>query len=252
MEARELWAKGDYARVGDLWAAPGRSLAASLDVRGRDVVDLATGTGVTALAVAGAGASSVVGVDVTPVLLAEAARRADAAGLAVRWVEADVCAVPLADGSADLVTSTFGLVFVADVIAALAEARRLLRPGGALVLTSWAGDGFFGEVRRAVAAHFPRVPEPWHETPERIVDTVGPGASVGRASFDLVVDSPAGFVDLLAEASAPIMLAREVAGPDWPTLRARLVETAQDAGSARGGAWVVPVDYLVATWSVPR
>lgn len=252
MEAREVWAKGDYARVGDLWSAPGRSLAASLDVSGRDVVDLATGTGVTALAVAGAGASSVVGVDVTPELLAEAARRADAAGLSVRWVEADVCAVPLDDGSADLVTSTFGLVFAADVPAALAEARRLLRPGGALVLTSWAGDGFFGEVRRVVAAHFPRAPDPWHETPDGIVDTVGPGASVGRAGFDLVVDSPVGFVDLLAEASAPIMLAREVAGPDWPTLRARLVTAVRDGGSARGDAWVVPVDYLVTTWPAPR
>ncbi|HVN52143.1 MAG TPA: methyltransferase domain-containing protein, partial [Acidimicrobiales bacterium] len=130
MEPSEFWSIGDYGVVGDLWSSPGRDLAASLEVAGLDVIDLATGTGVTAIAAAKHDAASVVGVDVTPSLLAEAARRGRTAGVDVRWIEADVESVPLPDASADLVISTFGLVFAADPSRALAEARRLARPGG--------------------------------------------------------------------------------------------------------------------------
>lgn len=75
MEPDKLWSMGDYRVVGELWADAGRGLVESLDVHDRDVVDLATGTGVAAIAAAERGARSVTGVDVTPVLLAEAARR---------------------------------------------------------------------------------------------------------------------------------------------------------------------------------
>lgn len=118
MDPAEFWATGDYAVVGDLWAQPGRDLVASLPVQGQDVVDLATGTGVTAITAAAHGAQSVVGVDVTPGLLREAARRAGRARVDVTWVTADFLAVPLPSGCADLVTSTFGVVFAADPHAA--------------------------------------------------------------------------------------------------------------------------------------
>src|SRR5579875_677930 len=101
MEPSEFWSIGDYSVVGELWSSPGRDLIASLGVTGLDVVDLATGTGVTAIAAAEHGAASVVGVDITPSLLTEAARRAELAGVSVRWVEADVASVPLPDASAD-------------------------------------------------------------------------------------------------------------------------------------------------------
>lgn len=103
---REMWTSGDYAVAGDLFVAAGAALVERVGVAGLDVLDVATGTGNTALAAARAGAARVVGVDATPALLAQAARRSAAAGFDVEWREGDMEALALADASFD------GAVFV--------------------------------------------------------------------------------------------------------------------------------------------
>ena len=55
----------------------------------------------------------------------------------VRFVEGPADALPLADGSADLVISTFVLQLVPDRLAALREAGRLLQPGGMVSYLTW-------------------------------------------------------------------------------------------------------------------
>lgn len=61
-------------------------------------------------------------------------RRAAAThGLGLTLLSGDAHALPLADASADVVVSTLVLCSVADPALALAEARRVLRPGGAFV-----------------------------------------------------------------------------------------------------------------------
>jgi ubiquinone/menaquinone biosynthesis C-methylase UbiE len=247
MEPAEFWATGDYAVVGDLWAQPGRDLIASLPVQGRDVVDLATGTGVTAIAAAAHGARSVVGVDVTPDLLQEAARRAGTAGVDVTWLTADFLAVPLPSQCADLVTSTLGIVFAADPGAALAEARRLTRPGGRIVFTSWSASGLFGRIRQTLAPFFPPAPEPWHETANGIRAVAGENAHVTEESFVMTVESPERFVDQLERHSAPIVLGAAHLGPVWPQARARLLATVREAGEHGDGGCRLPVRYLRTT-----
>ncbi|MGO1908212.1 MAG: class I SAM-dependent methyltransferase, partial [Brevibacterium linens] len=155
MDAAEFWAVGDYSVVGDLWSQPGEDLADALEPAGADVIDLATGTGVTAIAMADRGARSVTGVDITASLLDEARRRALAAGHDLTFVRSDMSSTPLPTASADIVSSTVGLVFADDPQVALAEARRLTRPGGVVALTSWAGGGFFDRIRKALAPYFP-------------------------------------------------------------------------------------------------
>ncbi len=252
MEPSEFWQLGDYAIVGELWSAPGRDLAASLDVADLDVVDLATGTGVTAIALAGEGARSVVGVDAAPELLAEAARRAAARDLDVTWIEADVASVPLPDRSADVVTSTFGLIFAADPGAALDECRRLTRPGGQIVFTSWAATGLFGQLRQTLSPYFPEAPEPWHETIAGIRAIVGPEAEVVERSFTLVVESPEAFVSQLERFSAPFVLGAEALGDRWPLARRDLHETITAAGDIGGdidAVYRAEVAYLVTTFA---
>ena len=249
MDPAEFWATGDYTVVGDLWAQPGRDLATSFPVEGRDVVDLATGTGVTAIAAALGGARSVLGVDVTPDLLREAARRADRAGVDVTWRTADFLAVPLPSRCADLVTSTFGIVFAADPSAALIEARRLTRHGGQIVFTSWSATGLFGQIRQTLAPFFPEAPEPWHETARGIRAVAGQDAQVSEESFVMTVGSPEQFVTQLEQHSAPIVLGAASLGPQWPQARERLVVTVREAGEHRDGGFQVPVGYLRTTLS---
>jgi len=62
-----------------------------------------------------------------------APRLAGRPDLEVRFVGLDGACVPLPDGVADTVVSTFTLCTIPDVAAALAEAARLLRPGGRLL-----------------------------------------------------------------------------------------------------------------------
>ncbi|MDQ3537213.1 MAG: class I SAM-dependent methyltransferase [Actinomycetota bacterium] len=129
--ARALWARGDYATVGDLVAGAGPALCERVGVAGLDVLDVGTGTGNTALASARAG-GRVTGVDLTPELLAVARRRADAAGLQVEWREADALSLPCPDAAFDRVLSTFAVMFAPDPRRAASELVRVCRPGGVI------------------------------------------------------------------------------------------------------------------------
>jgi ubiquinone/menaquinone biosynthesis methyltransferase len=98
-------------------------------------LDLATGTGDIAFAVAARGAR-VVGLDITlrMIELAEAKRRR-AGGSAARrptvaFLVGDMLALPFPSGSFDLVTTGYGLRNVPNLDAAISEIRRVLAPGG--------------------------------------------------------------------------------------------------------------------------
>jgi len=74
------------------------------------------------------------GVDFSPRMLARAHRRAAELGSTVDLREADALALPFPDASFDTVVCTFGLCAVPDDGRAVAEAVRVLRPGGLLLL----------------------------------------------------------------------------------------------------------------------
>jgi demethylmenaquinone methyltransferase/2-methoxy-6-polyprenyl-1,4-benzoquinol methylase len=97
---------------------------------GRDVraLDLACGTGDIAFALAARGAG-VVGLDVTHRML-QLARAKMPAARDVRFLQGDMMALPFADAAFDLVTTGYGIRNVPRIDPALAEIRRVLRPGG--------------------------------------------------------------------------------------------------------------------------
>ena len=95
------------------------------------VLDLAAGTGTSARALAGAGATCVA-CDFSLGMLGVGARKTGAE--AVSFVAGDATRLPFRDGTFDAVTISFGLRNVADTGAALAEMRRVTRPGGRLVI----------------------------------------------------------------------------------------------------------------------
>ena len=102
------------------------------DVAGLDVVELGCGTAFCSARLARLGAR-VVGVDPTPAQLATARRMQAQTGIEFPLVEAPAEAVPLPDRSFDLAFSDYGAPLWADPQKWIAEAARLLRPGGRLV-----------------------------------------------------------------------------------------------------------------------
>ena len=104
---------------------------------GERVLDVGSGPGMLAAEMAAEVAPDgrVVGVDPSESMLALARGRTDAA----EFVAGDALELPVPDASFDVVVSTQVLEYVEDVAGALAEARRVLRPGGRLLVldTDW-------------------------------------------------------------------------------------------------------------------
>jgi len=115
-----------------------RHVAQALHLSPRQtLVDLGCGTGGPGLWLAREADVSLVGIDFSSVAIDQANRRVALFGLAgrARFVVGDLASTGLPDASADAAVSVDAFHYAAD--AAAAEARRVLRPGGRLVLTNW-------------------------------------------------------------------------------------------------------------------
>ena len=142
--ARELFAPlgptyDRYARLLSFGQDPRwrRFLVSRLPVRRDEVVlDVATGTGAVALELVRTKGCSVVGVDQSPEMLAEARRRLMLAGETrrVRFVEAGAEGLPFDDGSFDGLTAAYVLRYLDDLPAGLRELARVLRRGATAAL----------------------------------------------------------------------------------------------------------------------
>ena len=96
---------------------------------GQRILDLAAGTGTSSAALARTGAT-VVGVDISPGMIAEARERHPQ----LEFVEANAEKLPFGDDEFDAVTISFGLRNVEHPRTALAEMFRVMKPGGRLVV----------------------------------------------------------------------------------------------------------------------
>lgn len=103
---------------------------------GDEALDVACGTGDLTQALARAGCRRVVGVDFTQEMLdhAETKRREAARGEVISYQWADAHELPFPAAAFDIVTIAFGIRNVRDPHQVLREFRRVLRPGGRLVI----------------------------------------------------------------------------------------------------------------------
>jgi ubiquinone/menaquinone biosynthesis C-methylase UbiE len=104
---------------------------------GASVLDIGTGTGIVLRALATRRA------DVTVTGCDQAIGMVEAARLrfpVARFLCADAATLPFRGESFDAVTASFVLSHLPDYGAGIAEASRVLRPGGVFAMTSWATD----------------------------------------------------------------------------------------------------------------
>ena len=142
-DAKRTYVRRLFATIADRYDLITRLLSYGMDQRwtkrvirlsgaasGMRALDLACGTGDIAFAVAERGAE-VVGLDVTHRMLQLA--RAKRSTPTVRLVTGDMMALPFPDRTFDLITTGYGIRNVPRIEPALAEIRRVLRPGGLVI-----------------------------------------------------------------------------------------------------------------------
>lgn len=247
------WGEGDYATAGDLWAEVGRRLVDEVGVAALEVLDVATGTGATAIAAAQRG-GRVTGLDAAPELLDIARARAAAAGAEVRWIAADMRAAPLPDAGFDRVLSTFGAMFADDPFAMARELVRLCRPGGLVVACAWTPEGVFGRIAPTVAAFLPEAP------PSGPKPTDWGAPEVGRFFAGLPVElatelrsvrlrwpALAAAVSMFERKPGPIQSLRRALEPlgRWSDAREALAALLRGAALADEADFVLDVPYRV-------
>jgi SAM-dependent methyltransferase len=171
--------------MGDRWLAhldrfesmiepAGRALLSRASyVPGERVVDIGCGGGWTTRQIARAvgGSGLAVGLDIAPVLVAAAARRADEEGIGnIRFEQGDAARAMPPEAPFDRLFSRFGVMFFAEPPAAFANLHRMLRPDGRLDIAVWASaaeNPWTGSIMGLVGQHValpapePRAPGPF-------------------------------------------------------------------------------------------
>jgi ubiquinone/menaquinone biosynthesis C-methylase UbiE len=249
---RAAWSAGDYSVVGVTLQIVGENLCEALDLRsGQRVLDVAAGNGNVSLAAARR-FCDVTSSDYVPALLERGKQRAEIDGLVITFREADAEALPFAEASFDVVTSSFGVMFTPNQERAAAELLRVCRPGGKIGLANWTPESFIGQLFKTIGRHLPppaglKSPALWG-TRDRLNDLFGADAGsieVAQRTYVWRYKSPGHWLELWRAVYGPLQkafaalddAAQEQLTIDLLALIARF-------NVATDGTMVVPADYL--------
>jgi len=185
------------AQLDEQLASLSAAAIAALDPKpGERLIDVGCGCGDTTLELARrvGPTGHVLGADISAPMLAVAKARAAAAGLTqASFVEAD--AQTYAFEPADGVFSRFGVMFFAGPVAAFANLRRALRPGGRVAFVCWRAMAENPVMTAPLAAILPLLPEPPPAPPP---EAPGPFAFADGDRLQRIL-SDAGFTNIRIE-----------------------------------------------------
>ena len=155
---RATWSAGDFGVIAKQIQGEEEELIGRLNIKpGMKVLDVACGTGNTAIPAARRGAD-VIGVDIAPNLLEQARARAKAEDLGARFEEGDAEQLRFKDGAFDLVISVFGAMFAPRPERVASELTRVCRSGGRIVMASWTPESFTGRSFQLASKYVPPPP----------------------------------------------------------------------------------------------
>lgn len=251
MRQQGAWSSGDYAVVGTTLQIVGENLCEALDLRsGQKVLDVAAGNGNASLAAARRWAD-VTSTDYVGALLERGRERADAERLAIGFREADAENLPFADGSFDIVLSTFGVMFTPDQDKAAAELMRVCRRGGKIGLANWTPEGFIGQLFKTIGSHVPppagaRSPALWG-TRARLEEFFRGQGSIETTMRQFVFRyrSSEHWLEIFRTYYGPVLKAFAALQPQaQEVLEGDLIKLMTRFNRSGDGTLVVPSDYL--------
>jgi ubiquinone/menaquinone biosynthesis C-methylase UbiE len=156
--AQAIWSSGDYSMIGVGFVPVSEQLCETVELHaGQKVLDVATGTGNTALA-ASRRYCDVTGVDFVASWLERARERASAEKLPVLFEVGDAEALNFPNDTFDVVLSTFGCMFAPDQKKTASELLRVCRPGGKIGIASWTPESYVGQLLKTFAKYAPPIP----------------------------------------------------------------------------------------------
>jgi ubiquinone/menaquinone biosynthesis C-methylase UbiE len=250
---REAWMAGDFGVIARYAEAAEEDFVRRLALSpGLRVLDVACGTGNTAIPAAKAGAI-VTGVDIAPNLLVQARQRAQDAGVSTDFREGDAEKLEFADNSFDVVISVFGAMFAPRPDRVSSELLRVCRPGGTIAMGNWTPMGFVGKMFALNAKHVPPpagVPPPSLWGDEQVVRQRF-GAGSGGLQFkkylcDFVYPfPPAKVVELFRQYFGPTQVAfAKLDAAGQQALAEDLERLWTENNQATDGTTNIPAEYL--------
>ena len=250
---REAWMAGDFGVIARYAQAAEEEFVARLKLKaGRRVLDVACGTGNTAIPAARAGAK-VTGVDIAPNLLGQARKRAAEEGVQIDFQEGDAEQLVFPDASFDVIISVFGAMFAPRPERVASELLRVCRPGGMVAMANWTPSSFVGKMFALNARHVPPppgVPAPVLWGDEKTVrERLGRGAkqiNLNRVICDVRYPfAPAQVVQLFRQYFGPTQVAfSRLDANGQAALQTDLEKLWIEHNQASDGTTSVPAEYL--------
>ena len=155
---KSTWMAGDFGKIAKSVEAHAEEFIARLKVIPKmRVLDVACGTGNTAIPAARAGAT-VTGVDIATNLLEQGRVRASREDLLIQFDEGDAEDLPYPDAYFDLVVSMYGAMFAPRPERVTSELLRVCRPGGEIAMANWTPGGFTGQLFKVSSTYVPLPP----------------------------------------------------------------------------------------------
>ena len=245
--AAELYERYPARYLLSPWAP--RLLALAQLIPGERVLDVACGTGLVArLAAPAVGTTGrVIGLDLNAGMLDVARSLTPPAGAPITWIQSSAMRMDVPSGSIDVVFCQQGLQFFPDRLAALREMRRVLTPGGRLLLSVWKGmNAYHAAVAEALTQHVSAETATVFSASRIVPDADELRRLVTEAAFRdvsvelqaMTVRLPAGF-SLSHLAATPVARAVEAAGAEIRAAVAHAVARALTA-YADGQSLAIP------------
>jgi ubiquinone/menaquinone biosynthesis C-methylase UbiE len=246
----DIWSAGDFSRVAATTPLVGELLCERIGLRaGERVLDVACGSGNTAIAAARRGCTAI-GVDIVPALLEHARKRADIERLEVAFELGDTDSLPFPNARFDVVLSTFGAIFSPEPAKAARELLRVLKPGGRLGMANWTRDGFIGCWlachRRFVPSSLPS-PLDWADRVvlEQFWRNNVASLETWKTHHMFRHRSAEAFVDFMCSWYGPTRTVFEALTPESRQhFSTRLTRLARQYGETKNGAWSAPAEYI--------